>query len=260
MSGVESNGRVVWHDCMTTDIDKSVEFYSKMFGWQIKDVDMGGGAPYKMIHAGEAGIGGFVKVDPDDAMPTRWVAYVATDDIDAACMRATTGGGKIAVPPQEIPNVGKFAMIVDPQGAVIAPYQSATGDLGPKPEGHSPVGQFIWEEMFASDPAAAAAYYGELFGWKTQEMDMGEMGTYRVQMRGETPEAGIMAVPPGSDGKPCWMSYVHVEDVDASAAKVNELGGVTFVEPRDIPNMGRFSVHNDPCGTMFALYRPAAMG
>ena len=257
MGGVESNGRVVWHDCMTTDIDKSVDFYSKLFGWEIKDVDMGGvdgHPPYKMIHAGEAGIGGFVQVKADDDVPTRWVAYVAVDDIDAACKRATTGGGKVAVPPQDIPNVGKFSIIVDPQGGMIAPYQSAT-DLGPEPEGPNPVGQFIWEEMMAKDPAAAAGYYAELFGWKSQEMDMGEMGTYRIQMRGETPEAGIMAMPPGAD-KPSWLSYVHVEDVDKWAAQVNELGGKTVMEPMSIPNVGRMSVHIDPCGSAFALYKP----
>jgi len=259
--GDKSNGRVVWHDCMTTDIDKSVDFYTKMFGWEIKDVEMkmDGPGPYKMIYVGEDGIGGFIALDKDAPVPPHWIAYVACDDVGAACKRAEAGGGKVGVPPTDIPNVGKFAVIVDPQGASIAPYQSASGDLGPEPEGHSPVGHFIWEEMLAKDPAAAAAFYGELFGWQTSEMDMGEMGAYRIQMRGETPEAGIMAMPPDADGPPAWLSYVHVEDVDASTAKLKELGGKTFVEPMSIPNVGRMSVNCDPTGVMIALYRPESM-
>jgi predicted enzyme related to lactoylglutathione lyase len=241
---------------MTTDIDASVDFYTKLFGWTIKDVDMGSGAPYKMIYVGEDGLGGFVGLDPNENVPSHWCAYVAVDDIDAAVNRSDAGGGKTVVPPTEIPNIGKFAMIADPQGAVIAAYQSASGDLGPEPEGHSPVNHFIWEEMLAKDPAAAAAFYGELFGWTTQEMDMGEMGIYRIQNRGEIPEAGIMAMPPDAGGPPMWLSYVHVEDVDASTAKLKELGGKNFVEPMSIPNVGRMSVNADPTGTMIALYRP----
>jgi len=257
--GAESNGRVVWHDCMTSDIDTSVDFYTKLFGWTIKDIEMGGPGPYRMIHVGDASIGGFVQLEDGAPVGAQWVAYVACDDADAACKRAESGGGKIAIPPMDIPNVGKFAVIQDPQGAFIAPYQSATGDVGPEIEGHSPVGHFIWEEMLAKDPAAAAAYYGELFSWKTSEMDMGEMGTYRIQMRGETPEAGIMGMPPDADGPPMWLSYVHVEDVDASTTRLKELGGKTLVEPMSIPNVGRMSVNCDPTGVMIALYRPEPM-
>jgi predicted enzyme related to lactoylglutathione lyase len=253
-------GRVVWHDCMTLDMDKSIDFYGKLFGWTTQDFDPGNtGKPYTMIVSGDATIGGYVPMDPaeTDSPPPHWMSYVAVDDVEAALQRTTAAGGTICVPPIEIPTVGKFAVIADPTGGYISPFQSAN-EPQPELEGPSPVGQFIWEELLTTDPVAATAFYSELFGWKTQEMDMGEMGTYRVQLRGETPESGIMQKPADAPGPSHWLSYVHVEDVDATAAKVNGFGGKTFVPPMDMPDVGRMSVHSDSVGCMFALYKPAA--
>jgi len=129
---------------------------------------------------------------------------------------------------------------------------------GPEPENGPPVGNFIWEELLTSDPVKAAGFYGEVFGWATEEMDMGENGIYRVQKRGDVPEAGIMQKPPDAPGPSHWLSYVRVDDVDAAAARAVELGGRTFVEPMDVPSIGRMSVHADSVGGMFAVYKPAA--
>ena len=250
------NGRVVWHDCITTDVDAALDFYGKLFGWTAQDFQTSPDAPpYKMIMAGEAGIGGIMAKDDNDPSPSCWMSYIAVDDVDAAAERAGAGGGEVIMPPTEIPTVGKFAIIKDPTGGVVAPFWSAN-DPDPEHENGAPVNHFIWEELLCTDPAKANAFYGEVFGWQTEQMDMGEMGTYRVLKRGEISEAGIMQKPADSPGPSHWLSYVHVDDVDASAAQVVELGGKTFVEPMTIPNVGRMSVHADPTGAMFALYKP----
>jgi predicted enzyme related to lactoylglutathione lyase len=254
----EQGGRVVWHDLMTTDIDKASEFYSQLFGWQLNDVDMGGGT-YKMIQSGETNIGGLVSLDEAHGAPSHWVAYVTVDDVDAAVQRANAQGGETLVPTTPIPEVGKFAIIKDPSGACISPFQGDQPDT-PESDAPPPAGQFCWDELLTNDPEGAARFYGELFGWTEEKMDMGEMGTYRIMKRGERFGGGIMRMPPQAEAPPHWLSYVAVEDVDQWAEKVTQLGGQIFCPPTDIPNIGRFAVAADPTGGMFAIYKGTPQG
>ena len=251
-------GRVVWHDLMTTDIDKASEFYTKLFGWQLNDVDMGGGT-YKMIRSGETEIGGLVPLDKSHGAPSHWTAYVTVDDVNAAVQRANAQGGETLVPTTPIPNVGAFAMIKDPNGACISPFKSEQPDA-PESDTSPPAGQFCWDELLTTDPDGAVRFYGELFGWTEEKMDMGEMGTYHMMKRGERYGVGIMQMPPQAAAPPHWLPYIAVEDVDQWAEKVTQLGGKIFYPPNDIPNIGRFSVCADSAGGMFAIFKGTSQG
>jgi predicted enzyme related to lactoylglutathione lyase len=114
-------------------------------------------------------------------------------------------------------------------------------------------GIFCWNELMTTDVAGAKAFYGGLFGWRPQDKPMPDM-TYTVFHRGTDQAAGLMKHPmPGAP--PAWLSYVQVENVDASAAKVPGLGGTVVVPPMDIPEIGRFAVATDPQGATFALFQ-----
>jgi predicted enzyme related to lactoylglutathione lyase len=84
---------------------------------------------------------------------------------------------------------------------------------------------------------------------------MGEAGVYTLFKRGETEVAGMMQMPPGADAPSNWLLYVMVEDVDETARRITELGGTLFVQPRDIPDAGRFAVAADPDGAVFATFK-----
>jgi uncharacterized protein len=114
------------------------------------------------------------------------------------------------------------------------------------------VGAVSWTELATSDPAAAQAFYGKLFGWTFQTMDMGQ-GPYHVIKIGNDAIGGIMNLPPGAQGMPpMWGSYVTVASCDASAALCKELGGKVLVGPMDIPGVGRFALLQDPQGAMIS--------
>ena len=116
---------------------------------------------------------------------------------------------------------------------------------------------FCWHELMTRDVPAARKFYCELLGWTTEEMDMGEMGKYTMFKKGEEQIAGMMAME-GDDWKdvpPHWMNYIAVDDVDAAAARVTELGGSICVPPTDIPDIGRFSVIQDPTGGTISLFQ-----
>jgi uncharacterized protein len=110
-------------------------------------------------------------------------------------------------------------------------------------------GAFSWSELMASDPDAAAAFYGQLFGWTFEKMDMGM--PYQVIKAGGTSVGGIMGKPPGGEAMPpMWGCYVTVADADATAKRCTELGGKVIMGPQDIPTVGRFVVLQDPQGAV----------
>lgn len=114
-------------------------------------------------------------------------------------------------------------------------------------------GAFSWSELTTSDPAGAAAFYGELFGWKVKD-PMPEMGDYRVASLGEAMVAGIMSPPPGSPPMPPhWGCYVTVDDTDRSVEKAIALGGKLLVPPMDVPTVGRMAVLQDPQGAVISI-------
>ncbi len=113
-------------------------------------------------------------------------------------------------------------------------------------------GAFSWCELMTIDAAAAKAFYTQLFGWETEDMSMPGM-TYTIVKTGGRGIGGIMAIPQEARGmSPAWGSYVTVEDVDATARTAEELGAKICVPPRDIPNVGRFCVIQDPQGAMIS--------
>jgi predicted enzyme related to lactoylglutathione lyase len=119
-------------------------------------------------------------------------------------------------------------------------------------------GAFSWNELMTSDPDAAAAFYGQLFGWRFEKMDMGM--PYQVIKAGDTSVGGIMGKPPGSEAlAPTWGGYVTVADADATAKRCVELGGKVVHGPADIPTVGRFVVLLDPQGAAITAiaYNPA---
>ncbi len=114
-------------------------------------------------------------------------------------------------------------------------------------------GAFSWSELSTTDPASAATFYSQLFGWTTQSMDMGG-DTYRVVKVGDTSVAGIMGMPPGSAPMPPnWGCYVTVSNVEDVLAKCSALGGKTLVPPMDVPGVGRMAVLQDPQGAVLSV-------
>ena len=115
-------------------------------------------------------------------------------------------------------------------------------------------GAFSWSELMTSDPEAASEFYGALFGWTVETMDMGT-GPYNVVKVGDTSLGGIMGKPPGTPaGMPSmWGCYVTVTNVDETLAKVRNLGGKVLMEPMDIKGVGRMAVIQDPQGAALSV-------
>ena len=238
-------GKFVWHEQVSSDPEQAQDFYTQLFGWGT-EVFKPGEADYTMISSGGQSHGGFSK-PMEGAPPPHWLSHVQVENLDETIEKAKSAGGKLAAGPFEMAEVGRIAIVADPQGAYLSAYQ-------PAGEGPASQGVFVWDELGTTDADDAQRFYGEVFGWTTNDMGS-EYGGYKIFNRGETGIAGLMTLPDDSL-PPHWQPYVAVEDPDATTAKAKELGGSTLVEPTDVPKVGRVGVLRDPQGAPFGIIKP----
>jgi uncharacterized protein len=249
-----SDGLFVWYEHLTRDVQAAIAYYSEVIGW--KTQPFGEGGDYVMWVGSQGPLGGVMRL-PDEAAktgtPSHWMAHVQVGDVDAAAALARKLGGRIYKEPTDIPTVGRFAVIADPQGASISMFRP---DEGMAPHDLSKDGEFCWNELLTSDSAAAFRFYSGLFGWKIlEEMDMGPMGTYRIFGVGQTRLGGMMTTPKGAPTPPMWLFYASTSDLDAAVGRATRKGGKVMNGPMDVPGGGRIAQLVDHQGAPFALHQ-----
>src|ERR1700761_2912147 len=221
MSNGDNRGRFVWHELMTTDPDAASDFYSSVVPWTTQDSGM---PSYTLWMSGKNRAGGLMALPEDEGSgtPPHWIIYIATDDVDETVAQAEKLGGKVLKPAADIPNVGRFAVLSDPQGAAFAAFTPTESSDGVSPGG-SP-GDFDWHELHTTDLEGAWDFYEELFGWsKGEAHDMGEMGVYQIFTHDGKDVGGIMKARDNAT-PPSWLSYVTVEDADEATEAAKEAG------------------------------------
>ncbi len=248
-------GIPVWHELVTKETDKAKAFYTALFGWDTQAWPMGEGKEYTMFALGEKSLCGINSENVPDNCPAYWITYFSVADADAATAANAEAGGVTLVPPMDIPEVGRFSVVKDPQGALWCPFKYNQTPQLPDFE-NMKAGDFAWEELLTSDPEAAAAHYAKVLGYEVDTVDMGEIGSYRLLKVSGTGLAGVMAMPPGVEAPPHWLPYILSEDIDATFAKAVELGGKGFMPPMDIAGVGRICVVADPLGAAIAAFKP----
>jgi len=240
-------GRFVWHELMTPDTSAAHSFYSKTLGWKTQASDQ---VPdYSMFVAGNGPLGGSVALP---AGAPHWLAYVGTPDIEASVEQAQELGAKLVKEVEEIPGMGKYAVLNDPQGATFALYSSADDAGREKPPKR---GEFSWHELMTTDAKAALEFYSELFGWeKRNAHDMGPMGFYYLFGRNGQEIGGIFDKPADVPGGPAWLAYVRVKDVNQTVKKVKSAGGTLTNGPMEVPGGDWIAQFVDPHGAAFAVH------
>lgn len=248
----------VWYELLTTDEDAAKAFYPAVLGWGTEPfTGAGGDKPYTMWTANGAPLGGMIEKPPGSEGPPVWLGYIGVDDVDAIVRRAGELGAQTHVAPQDIPNVGRFAVLADPQGAMFAVYKSLNPQ--PAPGDECPPGNVSWHELATSDGGAAWGFYSALFGWqKTDSFDMGDGWMYDMFGYGGAAKGAVYTKPPDMPGPPAWNYYVRVEDLDGTVEKVKANGGQVIHGPMEVPGGDRIAIATDPQGAVFAMHALAA--
>ncbi|MBC8203275.1 MAG: VOC family protein [Planctomycetes bacterium] len=239
-------GTFCWNEMATGDTQTASDFYCALFGWEATKDDCCG-MDYTVFKKDGHPVGGMMAMDdnwPADT-PSHWGSYIAVDDVDATAEKITACGGTLCCGPQDAGEEGRFAVMTDPTGATISIFK---GGDGKNAWGH---GAFCWNELLTTDMDVAGVFYEKMFGWNAQASHTSEE-PYAVFMNGEAWAGGMMNM--HWEGKPSWLGYVSVADVDMTTSKAIELGATVCVEPADIPGIGRFSVFTDPVGSTIAVF------
>ncbi len=248
-----------WYDLMTTDIGAAREFYADVVGWRpesLESTDLSG-RPYIVLNAGNRGVGGIMNLPRDAAkmgMPPAWIGYIYSADADASVEALKKAGGQVHRAPEDIPDVGRFAVVADPQGATFMFLHPNGPDMPPVPLGTP--GHVGWHELFTTDWQEAFDFYAGQLGWtKGEPFDMGPMGTYQLFAAGGGDIGGMMNKPEQIP-VPVWQFYFNVPGIDAAAKKVTDGAGKILMGPMQVPGGGWIVQCQDPQGAHFALSAP----
>lgn len=254
-----TTGNFVWHELRTTDAEGAEEFYKYVIGWQTKSSGDPGGVPYTLLTAAGSEVAGLMEITPDMAVKgvrSCWVGFIGVDDVDAYARRIEDAGGKLHFPPMDIPTVGRFTSVEDPQGAAFFLFKGSHDEAPPRPPLGTP-GTVGWNELSAEDGQTAWPFYSGIFGWKEDStMDMGPMGTYRIFNNGADPIGAVMTRDHSKSPAPFWLYYINVEDIDAAASRIAEKNGQILMGPHEVPGSLWIILGLDPQGVMFALVGP----
>jgi predicted enzyme related to lactoylglutathione lyase len=243
--------RFVWYELMTTDVRAAAAFYSEVVGWRADHSD----PQYTLLKVGDAQVAGMMETPAElkaIGAPSAWSGYVMVDDVDATEARILQLGGKVLRPGSDIPEVGRFAVVADPQGSAFMLFKPSRRDPPPMPAPDAP-GTTGWHELRAMDGPAVWDFYAALFGWtKGEGLDMGPLGTYQLFEVDGVPSGAIMTKEPDAPA-PGWRYYFHVAATGAAAERVTRLGGQVTMGPHQVPG-GNWVLHGrDPQGAVFAL-------
>ncbi|MFD8482026.1 VOC family protein [Kitasatospora sp. NPDC059673] len=244
-------GTPCWVDLSVDDIDKAVAFYGGLLGWEFQrgGPEMGGYSLALKNGAHVAGIG--PKMMPD--MPTAWTTYVATDDLDATVAKITAAGGTILSPAMDVMTLGRMAIATDPAGAVFGLWQSGdhTG-FGVANEDST----VTWNENMSRDYEANRKFYGDVFGYRYDEVPNDTMKYATLNLRHGT-VGGIGELPANlpPEIKAHWMLFFAVPNIESAMAKLPGLGGRITQPLLDTP-YGRMAVATDDQGAAFTLVQP----
>jgi predicted enzyme related to lactoylglutathione lyase len=253
-------GTPCWVDLLTSDPERSAEFYGRLFGWTVEDPgnDYGGYKNFQLKGERVAGCmrNGGETEGSGGGVPDLWSVYLAVADAEATVARVAEHGGQVMVPAMDVMTLGRMAVVVDPGGAVIGMWQ---------PGEHRGFGYVMepgapdWFELHTRDYDASLDFYRAVFGWQTHTEGDSPEFRYSTVNVGDEQYAGVMdassflpeGVPAG------WTVYFGTADCDHTLSEVVSLGGEVVMKAEDTP-YGRLATAADPTGAVFRLHQPPA--
>jgi uncharacterized protein len=246
-----AQGTPNWVDLQSPDTTAAKAFYGALFGWAFEDMPMPDDGVYSMAKIGNSEVAAIATQMPGSTgTPAVWSTYLAVDSADEAAAKVQAAGGQVVMEPFDVPGAGREAIVVDPSGAAVSLWQ-AGGHIGATLVNEP--GCILWNELITSD-LSATAFYEKVLGLTATAMDMGG-AEYTVFQAGGAMVGGA-AEPPVPGLPNHWHVYFAVDDADAAAARISELGGEVLVPPFDIP-VGRISMARDPQGALFSIIKSA---
>jgi predicted enzyme related to lactoylglutathione lyase len=237
-------GTPSWIDLGSPDPKAAAEFYGGLFGWEAAfdpRPEAGGYGMFTLRGKNVAGIG--PQQNPD--MPPFWAVYVTVDDADKTAAAVAEAGGSTLAGPMDVFDAGRMAVFQDAVGSFVSAWQP-NEHIGAQLVNEN--GTFTWNELATTDLPKAREFYSSVFGWGVEDSASSDSAALFTVDGTVTCGAHVA----GEGEFPAWTAWLAVDDCDATAAKVKELGGAVFMEPNDM-DFGRGAVVADPQGAVFGI-------
>lgn len=243
-------GKFVWADLFTTDPVAATKFYSGVFGWTANVVTQDGKG-YTVFSNGSRPVAGLAPRPPSNTKrPSRWIGYIAVNDINATVKLVAKSGGQVRAEARDFPHRGWQAIIADNEGSTIWLLQSSSGDSADR----EPLpGDWNWFELFVKQPQVVCAFYRDIVNYvMAPDLRTERKGDFLLSSGGLA-LAGVAPMPDRSEAKPGWLGVVRVANIDETLARAVKLGGEVLVAPRAAEYESRFAIIADSTGGTVGL-------
>lgn len=246
-------GSFCWIELGTNDAKAAKAFYGGLFKWSFQDDPAGPDSVYTTAKLRDREVGGLYQRDADQknrGVPPRWLAYLAVQSADETAAAAKSLGASLQMEPFDVMDLGRMALLDDPQGAPFALWQAKSH---PGSRLVNEFGSYGWVELGTNDVPAAIRFYTKVLGWETKVGPVGGI-PYTQWKLGPGYAGGCRRLEPAwGITTPHWLVYFRVEDANAAAVTVAARGGRVLAPPHDLEGIGRYAVFADPQEAVFAV-------
>ena len=246
-----AHGTPCWVDVTSPELDRSVDFYTGLFGWEAQLAPEPEAGGYTMFTLRGKYVAA-ASPPQQEGMPSYWTTYLASDDVDDSAAKIRDAGGTVFMDPFDVFDSGRMTVAQDPTGAAFGVWQ-AKNHIGAQLANEH--GTLLWNQCHTPDPARATEFYVAVFGYEVDEIDMGGAQPFRVIKVAGRGIGGVRE--PVAEEPPSWSVTFAVDDADEIVARAKELGGTALMEPFDLPEIGRLAVIQDPAGAVFQVMKSA---
>jgi len=248
-------GTFCWAELNTTDAKAAKRFYTELLGWSYFDSEMGPGMVYTLFRLDGKDVAALYELSEQQrsqGVLSNWNSYVSVANVDESADKARSLGAKILMEPLDAHEAGRMAVVQDPSGTPFSLWK-ANKNIGALLNNQP--GTACWNELVTHDVLAAGDFYSKLFSWGKQIQKMGDID-YTIFVNGDRPAGGMFQITPEMGPTPShWLVYFAVDDCENSVDRALKMGAKMMLPPKDIPEVGRFSIMTDPQGAEFAVIK-----
>lgn len=244
-SGEHRPNSIVWHELLTTDLQRAGDFYSQLFGWQIESVGQG----YALATLNGHPIAGLAE-KRDAGENALWLSFLSVTDVDATAAKISAAGGKIHLPATNLPERGRVAVVADTQGVVFGLMRGSSGDPLP---GKAGLGDWLWREVWSQDAGATEKFYADALDMQLAHAEIAGADYRYFEFDGK-PRIGLIDDPEIGVAD-AWMVYVRVADPKATAEQAKALGGSVLLAPDPEVRGDSVAVIADPTGGVLVVQK-----
>lgn len=243
-AGQSSEGKIIWADLYTGNVESSLTFYTNTFGWSVKKFGQDN-SRYHLLYDGAKPIAGVLarSAQRNKTENSLWIGSIATSNVQAGVDRATENKATIILAPHDFALYGERAVIADPQGGVIALL-----NLDEQQKSHQKIShKWDWAQLFSVNTQQAAKFYQNTFNYSIEAVDNNKSSFYLLQQ--EAIRASIVHLPTSFEQRDRWVNFVEVTSLKVTLAAAIKNGANIIYQPEG----DQLAIISDPNGALLGL-------